>query len=332
MNSTFKGRRAWLLSFAISFIINIPVILLHVKDFTRSLLPILDIHIQIILSTIYTVLAINLFFGRKNSPNLEFFLKLFLLGLAYSFSLIWLNMTVVKLGREMIPSVVIRALLLPVFAKIYVLYFEQQDTNKSGKIALEELNEKLRYTELHNQLSPHFLFNSLNSIYSLAIQKKDETPESILAVSQYIQHILKHKDEGCISFSEELNFLKNYLYLQKVKLGDDLYLETHFPEAAPDLVITPFILINLIENMFKHGVNPQGKSHLIIDMNLDKNILRLYLKNNNFQKVDSTMIGLNGSRALLELYYKDTFSLETEKDNSHFIQKLVLPLKKQEKP
>jgi hypothetical protein len=119
---------------------------------------------------------------------------------------------------------------------------------------LEKLNTETELKYLKSQINPHFLFNSLNSIYSLALQKSDLAPDLILKLSDILRYILYDGSEKKVSLSQEIKYLKSYLELEKVRHGSrmDLHIDIQGDTDAHE--IAPMLLIPFVENSFKHGL------------------------------------------------------------------------------
>ena len=107
---------------------------------------------------------------------------------------------------------------------------------------------------LKSQINPHFLFNSLNSIYSLAYQKSDMTPEAILKLSEIMRYMLYESNDNKVELAKELQYLQNYIDLQKIRFGDKAFVDLKITGEVGDQKIVPLLLIAFIENAFKHGV------------------------------------------------------------------------------
>lgn len=120
--------------------------------------------------------------------------------------------------------------------------------------ALEKLNAETELKYLKSQINPHFLFNSLNSIYALALQKSDLTPDLILKLSDILRYILYDGSEKKVSLTQELKYLKSYLELEKVRHGDRMNLQIDIQGDTESYEIAPMLLIPFVENSFKHGL------------------------------------------------------------------------------
>lgn len=195
------------------------------------------------------------------------------------------------------------------------------------EIQKEKLNAELSF--LKAQINPHFLFNTLNSIYSLAINKSDETPGAIIQLSELMRYILKDSDVDMVLLEKELNYISNYVALQKRRLGDTVDIHYSAPSKTDHLKIAPLILVSFVENAFKHGVNPDQDSAISILISLKNNRVRLSVVNNKVTAVnrDETMgIGLKNVTARLERLYPTKHQLDIENSEKTFSVNLILEL------
>ncbi len=182
---------------------------------------------------------------------------------------------------------------------------------------------------LKSQVNPHFLFNSLNGIYALAIKKSDKTPDAILQLSDLMRHMLYESEKELVDLSKEVNYLKNYIALQKLRLADDAVIDF---EVTGDIVgkqIEPMLFIPFIENAFKHGVDSEGAD---IRIHLEVKHNQLYFSMLNrisaaYQKDEVSGIGLSNVKKRLDLHYGSNYKLDYEEKSGIFSVNLQLNLK-----
>lgn len=195
---------------------------------------------------------------------------------------------------------------------------------------LEKENIKLEMNFLKAQIHPHFLFNTLNNIYSLISHKElEKSAEMVSGLSSLLRYALYEGKSEFISLEKEAGMLKDYIELEEVRT-DDVDLEIHIPPRLPDLKIPPFLLLPLVENAFKHGVNSQlQQACLKIDLQLTDVELELTVQNTfdvDYRKKNSGGLGLLNLKKRLDYYYNDNYYLETVENKNIFIAKLKLPL------
>jgi LytS/YehU family sensor histidine kinase len=197
----------------------------------------------------------------------------------------------------------------------------------------KERQLKAEINNLKSQIAPHFLFNTLNNLYGLAVEKSDKLPHLMLRLSDLLRHSLYETQKPLVPINDEINVLKSYIELERIRLEDNLRLD--FDNLIPATVphhIAPLILIVFIENAFKHAKLVQREPVTInIRTTLENDWFELTLKNNyNREKNSSTNgIGLtNVIRRLEVLYPNNQHKLVIEKDDSFYTINLRLKLVK----
>ncbi len=181
---------------------------------------------------------------------------------------------------------------------------------------------------LKSQINPHFLFNSLNSIYSLAYQRSETTPEAILKLSEIMRYMLYECNDNKVDLTKELQYLQNYIDLQKIRFGNQAFIDYKVDGIVQNQKIVPLLLIAFIENAFKHGVanNPLTPIRLLIDV--DAGHLHFYIQNkkhtNNRDEVGG--IGLNNVKRRLNLLYPGKYNLEIRDETDTYTVELSLVL------
>ncbi|TDQ27462.1 sensor histidine kinase [Tenacibaculum caenipelagi] len=196
-----------------------------------------------------------------------------------------------------------------------------------------QLNEQKKATELSalkHQLNPHFLFNTLNNLYALAINKSDETPEVIAKLSEMLDYMLYGCNNKYVPLFKEIDLIENYLALEKVRYGNRVEISFN-KDIQPEAKIAPLILLTFIENAFKHGVSQELKRAFIhITITVERNLILFTIENSiakNTSNVSKKVIGLNNVKKQLELLYLDTYSLKIKEENQSFNVDLKLPIK-----
>jgi sensor histidine kinase YesM len=216
------------------------------------------------------------------------------------------------------------------FLKLIKDWLSLQDVNlKLAKIEQQKLEAELK--TLKSQLNPHFLFNSLNNIYSLSLTKSDKVPELILKLSDLMRHILYEAKENYIPLEKELEFVNNYIELQRIRTSDKTKINYHIKGKIPSAKIAPLLFEPFIDNAFKHGLPGTVNSDFIdIKFNFEKNgWLKFSLENNYevpFNKNSNSGIGLQNVKQRLKLLYlSNEYNLDIFKQNN--IHLIILELK-----
>ena len=225
----------------------------------------------------------------------------------------------VFLGKS---TIILTPTILLVIAKFYK---DQQ--------AYLQLNEQKMYTELSvlkHQLNPHFLFNTLNNLYALSIEKSDEAPEVIAKLSEMLDYMLYGCNDKYVSLKKEIELIENYLALEKVRYDERVDIKFD-KEIKTDVKIAPLILLTFIENAFKHGVSQELKKAFIhINMSVEEEFIKFNIMNSKAKNSIATnkkSIGLNNVKKQLELLYHNNYSLHIKEDSNSFNLHLKLPIK-----
>ncbi|MDW7693838.1 sensor histidine kinase [Flammeovirgaceae bacterium SG7u.111] len=197
------------------------------------------------------------------------------------------------------------------------------------EIEKEKLTSEI--LNLKNQLNPHFFFNTLNNIYSLIIQDQDKAQDAVYQLSKLMRYLLYDSDEQYVSLEREIHFMKHYIDLMKLRVSDNVRVEHHFPENVTDYKVAPLLFISLIENSFKHGVNPSDPSEIYMDMRINENEELVFnIKNTSYPKKDNDRsgsgIGLENIEKRLKLLYPDKHTFEIEDGKKYFECKIALSL------
>jgi LytS/YehU family sensor histidine kinase len=181
---------------------------------------------------------------------------------------------------------------------------------------------------LKSQINPHFLFNSLNSIYSLAYQKSDMAPEAILKLSEIMRYMLYESNDNKVDLAKELQYLQNYIDLQKIRFGNKAFVDFKITGEIGNQKIVPLLLIAFIENAFKHGVANDPSKPICLRINLDGTHLHFYMENKKHTMNRDTEggIGLNNVRRRLDLLYPGNYTLDIKDDENTYTCELSLVL------
>ena len=196
------------------------------------------------------------------------------------------------------------------------------------QLRIEKQEAELNY--LKSQTNPHFLFNTLNNIYSLARDKSDLAPESILRLSKILRYMLYETSGKYIAIDQELKIITDYIELEKLRYDESLLV--NFNHDVEDLkqALPPLLLIPLVENAFKHGVS-ETRNRPFVDIHLSVNNRQLQFSvKNSTDEFQQTVpvkenIGLANLRRQLELLYKD-YSLSIQQADSIFLANLKINL------
>jgi two-component system LytT family sensor kinase len=171
---------------------------------------------------------------------------------------------------------------------------------------------KLRY--FRTQLNPHFLFNTLNSIYSLSLNKSDKIPEIVIRLADIMRFLIYECNEDKIPLDKEIEFIRNYIEIERIRYDADI--QFTIEGATEGVMIEPFLFISFIENGFKHAIdNSFAKPFIYITLKVNPDQIALNVINNTSLELENHAKkiqgkGLLNSKSVLELLYPDAYSLD----------------------
>ena len=192
--------------------------------------------------------------------------------------------------------------------------------NEAERKEIEKGRAEAELANLKSQINPHFLFNTLNNIYSLIQIDQDKAQSAVHDLSGMLRYVLYDSDSPTVPLSKEISFLKDYIKLMSMRLSPDVQLEVSIQESASDKKIAPLLFIPLVENAFKHGVSDTGKSFIRIDLHEEGDYVVCKIENSCFPKNDTDRsgsgIGLKNLTRRLEMLYNGRYSFEYGKVQS----------------
>lgn len=203
---------------------------------------------------------------------------------------------------------------------------QYQSKIKEAELQNEKTQAELKY--LKGQINPHFLFNTLNNIYSLARKGSDQTSDAVLKLSKLMRFMLYEASNDTILLTDELKLIQDYIALEKLRYGDRLRITYEEALDISHQTIAPLMLIHFIENAFKHGASESRfDSFIHINITLTKGLLRVVVANSKADAAGKpgNKIGLENIRRQLELVYPN-HELTFQDDQDKFIVSLILPL------
>ena len=206
-----------------------------------------------------------------------------------------------KYKREALTSAVLMALLLSTSIKVTQEWYR----NEKQKQVMEKEKIATELSFLKSQVNPHFLFNTLNGIYSLANKKSDKTGGAIVKLSELMRHMLYESEKEMVALDKEIDYLQNYIELQKLRLSKDSDVSFSVEGDTIGKTIEPMLIIPFIENAFKHGVDSEG-ADIDVSIRVTNTELNLKVKNRiskSQRKDESSGIGLVNIKKQLENRY-----------------------------
>jgi hypothetical protein len=193
----------------------------------------------------------------------------------------------------------------------------------------DKTDVELRF--LKSQINPHFLFNSLNTIYALAIEEKAfKSSSAIIKLSGMMRHVIMEANHHWVSLDKEIEYISHYVTLQKMRFAETADIHFQVEGIQKQYRIAPLILIPFIENAFKYGINPENSSPIDIKIKLHESHLQLWVQNNlhanQTHLYEGTGLGISNTKNRLALLYPNQYTLIINKSEDTFTVELNLNL------
>jgi len=204
------------------------------------------------------------------------------------------------------------------------IHFERAEKDAQA----ERLTSELKF--LRSQVSPHFLFNVLTNMVSLARQKSPLLEPALIQLSDMLRYMLYDTDSAKFPVSKEVEYLHNYIELQQLRFGEDVRVEVNIENEAPDCTVEPMLLIPFVENAFKHGIGLAKDPFIHISLQVKEHSLHFRVTNNydkaNTSKDKNSGIGLANVRNRLQLLYGEKHNLSIHDNGELYVAVLKLDL------
>ncbi|MEO7445735.1 MAG: histidine kinase [Ferruginibacter sp.] len=200
-------------------------------------------------------------------------------------------------------------------------------------LQLQKENKDAQLQLLTAQVHPHFLFNTLNNIYSRAQTESPATAGMIMELSHLMRYVLDEGKADLVPLEHELQMITDYINLEKMRYDDKLDLHIYFPEEVVGYYIAPLLLLPFIENCFKHGTSKMLDSPWVnLKLELENSMLNMKLMNGKKATITTNTnrlgIGIQNVKTRLELLYKNKYELKITEDDDVFVVSLSLELLK----
>lgn len=251
-------------------------------------------------------------------------------GLVYLSNFEYSNMAPISKNMVLVAvSVYLVVIMVSAFKLLQLNLKHAQETKKlENKILETQLKlkeQELNYLKM--QIHPHFLFNTLNTMYGFALKKADETPEMILKLSNLLDYLLYQVDKPFVLLKEEINHINDYIELEKMRFNDTLNVSFVTNTSSENLKIAPMLLLPFVENSFKHGVIRDGQLNIKIDLECKDQTIWFSIENTKSKtEVSQKGIGLENIKKRLDLLYNNNYNLTIENENNIFKVNLKLNL------
>ena len=196
-----------------------------------------------------------------------------------------------------------------------------------------EVKEEKQLSEiayLRAQINPHFLFNTLNSIYALTLQKSDNAPDAVMKLSKMMRYVVSDSSKEAVSLKEDIDYIKNFVQLQRLRITNKESIHLNIEGEYQQLNISPLLLITFIENAFKYGVINDDEYPIKINLFIEKGVLTLSVLNtisdHQIREDEKSEVGIKNTTKRLDYLYPDKYDLNIVKKDDQFLVKLKIDL------
>jgi two-component system, LytTR family, sensor kinase len=219
------------------------------------------------------------------------------------------------------------------------LQLEKANLNlKTQSLQLQKNNLNLELSFLKSQINPHFLFNTLNAIYTKTVDVDEQAADLVLKLSDLMRYSLYESSKESVILSKEIDYIENYLDLERARFSDKVTINYHLSGNPEEYLIAPLLLVSFVENAFKHGTaKSKYASYVSISIELNQNTLHFNIKNNippnarpqSLTKLSGEKVGgfgLSNTSKRLQLLYPGKHKLSVQQNESEFTVDLELEL------
>lgn len=262
---------------------------------------------------------------------MELMIVMGLFVIVYEFHIELLNPKITDLGY--LTGTMFLVILPAVAIQITRQWYRERQVNdrlKQEKLELELYARQKELEYLKEQIRPHFLFNVLNNLYGLTLEKSDEAPELVLKVSSMLEYMLYHSENEFVPLQEEVEHIHNYIDIQKIRCGDRLDLQMEVDSGCKYYRVPPMILLPFVENSFKHGVSKtSSNSYVHISLSTKDDRLIFFIVNSltaSNQNSSEPGVGLKNVEKRLDILFEKNYSLNTHETEDEFRVDLTIPI------
>ncbi len=235
------------------------------------------------------------------------------------------------LTRNFVFVLIMVYLVVGVVSFFKLLHFNSTTANRNKELENKLLEGKLllKQRELHylkQQIHPHFLFNTLNTIYGFALKNSEETPELILKLSSLLDYILNQIDKPSVALTEEIKYIDAYIGLENVRFRDTLNVSFE-KDVQAEMQVPPMLFMAFVENSFKHGSAIDGELRVEISINTTSHKLEFNIGNTvnrNTKVTESHGLGIENSFKRLDVHYPNAYLCEVTEENNWYQVKLEI--------
>jgi two-component system, LytTR family, sensor kinase len=210
---------------------------------------------------------------------------------------------------------------LIILAGVSISQIRQASERARVEETLKREKSEIELQMLKAQINPHFLFNTLNSIYILSKKKSDEAPALVLKLSQMLDYLLYEGNSSYVEIKKEIDFIRDYIDLEKIRYGKKLHVQVAVELINPNRSIKPMLFVPLVENAFKHGVKHERKKAKV-EIKISDNQGIIFSVSNSVPPVthknEKGGIGLTNLKGRLDKLYGQKYSLDIQETEENF--------------
>ncbi|MBR9998190.1 MAG: histidine kinase [Cyclobacteriaceae bacterium] len=291
-----------------------PIVILTTYFFTEFLIPRFLVKKRIFKFSVYAVYTVIA----------SVYLELIMLVVIFIFGA-GLNIRAANFNASFLVAGTYIPIVVGIAVKLYRTWQQSEESNL--RLLQQKTEQELQL--LKTQIHPHFLFNTLNNLYTLIHEKSEKAGDVVLQLSNLLSFILYDCKSDRILLTSEIKQIENYIALEKLRYGHRVEVDILIRDKIDHVSVLPLTLLPLIENCFKHGVKPTlSRSTIIIEISMDNNCLVMHIKNTLPAKVsheDQGGLGLSNLRSRLHLAYADNFEISTDRSPDFFTVLLKIP-------
>lgn len=188
--------------------------------------------------------------------------------------------------------------------------------------SIEELEKEKKMFELNmlkSQINPHFYFNTLNNLYALALKKSDKTPDSILKLSSLMEYVIYDCAENLVTLRKEIEFIRNYVELEKLRYEHTAQIVFKVSGCSSERKIIPMVLIQFVENAFKHGLSKNPDGFVNIAIAITDSSVEVAIENSYIQALPRSQgIGIINTIKRLDSHYENRYALDITDNGSTY--------------
>ncbi|WP_426669299.1 sensor histidine kinase [Mucilaginibacter sp. McL0603] len=201
----------------------------------------------------------------------------------------------------------------------------QMTEQRASQAEADKASAELSF--LKAQINPHFLFNTLNNIYTLAVMKDEHAPDSIMKLSNIMRYVTDDATANFVPLQDEINCINDYIELQRLRIGEKTSIDLYISGDIENKQIAPLILMTFIENVFKYGISKHTRSAIVIKIMGNETGISFFCQNRIFPEKDEkqrTGIGLKNTKQRLAHLYPGKYKLDIDTEAQLYTVKLML--------